>query len=208
MSKAAVLFCCVLLFAGYANAQDLCTLAKAVIPSGVTCTGTGAAATLTASVTVPTGALPTELTFAMKQNPCNPATASFSITDSRKAFLTSGSVTLDVKNGQNNIDIPGASLAVPVVGTVKARVEIVLTGGINADAGLTFSAGLGVCLDAKCNKDVATIFSAFPLPLVPSFTMKKDLFTADQLKTLCPSSSSSLHASLALVILAISALFF
>ena len=206
MSKSSILFC-VLLLAGYVNAQDLCTLAKAVIPPGVTCTGTGAAATLSASVTVPTGVLSsTELTFAMKQNPCNPATASFSITDSTKAILAN-SVTLDVKNGQNNIDIPGASIAT-AVGTVKARVEIVLTGGINADAGLTFSAGLGVCLDAKCNKDVNKLFSAFPLPLVTSFTIKKELFTADQLKTLCPSSSSSLHASLALVILAISALFF
>ncbi len=195
----------------YANAQEvnLCTLAKAVIPPVVTCTGVGAAATLSASIDLPTGiASSTTVTFAMKQNPCNPATASFSVTDFKKSYIKDGSVTLDVKNGINNIDIPGASLAIPGYGTVKARVEITLNGGIDNDQGLTFAAAVGVCVDSECNSDLGVLFSAFPLPLVPKFTIAKSLFTADQLKTLCPSSSSSLHASLALVILAISALFF
>jgi hypothetical protein len=208
MLKAAVLLCCVFLMAGYANAQDLCTLAKAVIPSGVTCTGTGAAATLSASVNLPTGVgTSTKLTFSMKQNPCNPATAGFSITDDQKSYIKDGTVSLDVKNGVNNIDIPGASLTITGYGTVKARVEVTLEGGINNDKGLTFGAALGVCVDSKCNKDLGILFTAFPLPLVSSFTIPKSLFTDDQLKTLC-SSSSSLHASLAFVILAISALFF
>jgi hypothetical protein len=206
MLKAAVLLS-VFLFAGVANAQDLCTLAKTVIPPGVTCTGTGAAATLSASVTLPTVGSTTKLTFAMKQNPCNPATASFSITDEKSAYISGGTASLDIKNGVNAIDIPGASLSIPLVGTVKVRAEVTLDGGINNDKGLTFGAAVGVCVDSKCNKDAGSIFSLFPLPLVPSFTIPKSLFTDDQLKVLC-SSSSSLHASLAFVILAISALFF
>jgi hypothetical protein len=212
MPKPSILFC-ILVIAGYANAQDLCTIATALLPSGVTCTGTGAAATLSASVTIPAGlSTTTTMTVSVAQKPCNPASASLTITDSRSAWITAGSSTVAVTNGVNTFPVPGASLTITGYGTISLQLEITLNGGINNAAGLTFSAALGVCVGTTCNSRLGILFSLFPLPIVPSFNIPNNLFTPAQLTTLCPpppkpSSSDSLHASLALAGVAVAAVF-
>jgi hypothetical protein len=221
MSKSSILFC-VLLVAGYANAQDLCTIAAATLPSVVKCTGTGAKVTLSASAAVPSGAtlLPpavttTTLTFAVAENPCKAATASITITDSAKTFIPSGSQTIALTNGKNNF--PVVSFAFPVLGTVAMRLEVTLQGGIDDAAGLTFAVAVGFCIDANCNSDIVptalkSVFSGLlPVPVIPSFTIPNNLFKPADLLVLCPppkpSSSDSLHASLVLAGVAAAAVF-
>ncbi len=224
MSKSSILFC-VLLFAGYANAQDLCTLASAILPSVVKCTGTGAKVTLSASASIPSGAsltpFPTltytTLTFAVAESPCKPANANVVITDSAKTFITSGTQTIALTNGKSNF--PVVAYTFPVIGPVAMRLEVTLTGGIDDPSGLTFGVAVGFCVDANCNSDMvptalkSLLSPLLPVTVIPSFTIANNLFTPAQLTTLCPpppapkSSSDSLHASLALAGVAVAAVF-
>jgi hypothetical protein len=226
MTKLSILICALLLV-GCANAQDLCTLAASVLPAGITCTGKGAAATLAASLNIPsgltyTGPLPTgikytSLAFSIAQTPCKPATAKATITDSAKFLITSGSESISITNGQNTFPIV-PEFEFPTIGKVKISLVITLTGGIDDTAGLTFKAGISFCLGTTCDaalipSALSAFFPALPLSLVPSFTMGSALFTKEQLTTLCPpppvttkaSDSSMLHASMALAGVAIAA---
>jgi len=231
MTKFSILICALLLV-GCANAQDLCTVAKAVIPSAFKCTGTGAKATLSVDLSfpygvdytsgVPTGIKSTTMTFAIAQSPCSPASASATISDSQKAFL-SAPQTVAIKDGLSTKIALVPKFAFPVIGDVSINLVVTLTGGIDNFAGLSFQAAVSICAGTLCDNDVypsGTIGSALkalmpslPLAIAPKMTIPTETFTKDQLNTLCPpppvttkaSDSSMLHASLALAGVAIAA---
>ena len=146
MSKFSIWFS-VLLLAGYANAQDLCTIAAAQFPSAVQCTGTGSKVTLTVSAQVPygvtytlllpTGLSYTTLTLAASESPCKPATATAVVADSKKMLITSGKQTIFLTNGVNVFPI--SDFTFPIIGAISIQLEVTLTGGIDSTAGLTFA---------------------------------------------------------------------
>jgi hypothetical protein len=209
--KVSLLFFATLL-AGYANAQNFCDIAKAVIPSGITCSGTGAEATLSSSIKIPISLTSTTtLTLAFAQKPCSPASASVTVTDSAKAIISSGSASVAISSGTSSYAVPGASLNIPTVGIIGLRLDVTVSGGINAANGLGFKVAVSVCVADKCNGDLSSTLAALVTLPVPVLDMNvpKATFTDAQLTTLCPppkpSSSESLQSSLLMAAAAVGA---
>ena len=195
---------CAFLFVGYANAQNFCDLAKTMIPSGIKCTGTGAAGTLSASIDVPISTTKTtKLGIEFAQSPCNPASARVSFTDSEGKIFSYSPQSIKIESGTNAFMVAGASISIPGIGDIGLRLDVALSGGINDAAGLNFKVGMSVCLDKKCNKDLSTVLDTLVggLPL-PIFELKvpKSTFTDAQLATLCPPTSSSEKIQVSLVL--------
>jgi hypothetical protein len=197
---------CAFLFVGYANAQNFCDLTKTLIPSGIKCTGTGAAGTLSASVSVPISTTKTSpLGIEFAQSPCNPASARLSFVDTAGKIFSSSPPSLNIASGTNAYMIPGASVSILTVGDIGLRLDVTLSGGINDAAGLNFKVALSVCIDKECNKDLSTVLDTLVggLPLtIFELKVPKSTFTDAQLATLCPppkaSSSEKMQVSLIL----------
>ncbi len=186
---------CAFLFVGYANAQNFCDIAKTLIPSGITCAGTGAAGTLSASIKIPVSlTATTNLGIEIAQNPCNPASARVSFTDSAGKIFSYSPPSISIQSGTNAFPVPGASISIPGLGDIGLRLDVTLSGGINDAAGLNFKIGMSVCVDKKCNKDLSstldTLVGGLPLPIF-DLKVPKATFTDAQLVTLCPPKASS-----------------
>jgi hypothetical protein len=186
---------CAFLFVGCTNAQNFCDLAKTMVPAAISCTGTGAAVTLTASIDVPVSLTTTsKLSIAFVQDPCTPASARVDFTDSAGKIFDYSPPSIKIASGTNSFPVAGASISVPTVGDIGLRLDVTLSGGINDAAGLNFKVGLSVCVDEKCNKDLSStldkLVGGLPFPIF-EIKVPKSTFTDAQLATLCPPKASS-----------------
>ncbi len=226
MPKFPILICAFLLV-GYANAQDLCTLAESIFPSVVTCTGSGAKAVLKASakipfgltytLLVPTGIKRTTISFSIAPNLCNPATATATVSDSAEVFLPLGTETLDLANGEHYYPIV-ENFQFPVLGKITIDLVVKMVGGIDSNTGFSFSAHVSFCIEEACDADIlptlltSVLGDILPLEVVPLFNIPKDTFTDSELDAFCPkpkkvSGESVLYANMALVGVAVAAFF-